>query len=65
MKPKVITKCPANVHASPNERIIEFTFPGTKAKGGYRQGGLISFRVVDGKGRVDVYNYDDEVKVNK
>lgn len=51
-RPRVITKCVASAFQSSNERIIEFSFPGTEdGKGGGPLGGLISFRNVDGKAR--------------
>lgn len=62
-KPRVITRCIANVNTGPNERIIEFSFPGTKGDM-YLQGGLISFRVVDGVGYVEIYNCDRDLVVN-
>ena len=62
-KPKVALKCPANMHTLPDERIIEFTFPGTQGDL-YQQGGLISFRVINGVGYVDVYACDLDVVVN-
>lgn len=63
-KPRVTKRCPANTQTGPNERIIEFSFPGTEASGGYTQGGLIAFRVIDGVGYVEVYACDNEVVVN-
>lgn len=55
-KPRVTLKCPANVHTSPNERIIEFSFPdGT--------GGLISFTTTTTGPRVEVYRCDPSVVV--
>jgi hypothetical protein len=45
----------ANHHASPNERIVEFSSPSG--------GGLISFREVDGGLEVEVYRHDDTVSV--
>lgn len=63
MKPKVTLKCPANVHTGPNERIVEFTFPGTNGDV-YQQGGLISFRTYNGVGYIDIYNCDRDVVIN-
>jgi hypothetical protein len=37
MRPRVITRCVADAHHAPNERIVEFSFPNGR-------GGLISFR---------------------
>lgn len=55
-KPTVTLRCPANQHAGPNERIIEFS----SANGG----GLISFRdMPDGGLVVDVYRCDASVEV--
>lgn len=59
-KPRVITKCPANAGAAPNERIIEFSALGIHGP----VGGLISFRIaVDGTLIVDVYRTDEHVRV--
>lgn len=56
-KPRVLMKCPANVHTGKNERIIEFAFAdGT--------GGLISFRTSDdGSNVVNVYCTDPSITV--
>ena len=62
-KPRVMTKCPANAYAGSDERIIEFTFPGTKGDV-YAQGGLIEFRTLNGVGYVEVYGCDMDVVVN-
>ena len=60
MKPRVTTKCVAECYAGPNERIIEFSFPGTKGP----LGGLIQFTVDrDGVCRVHLYRLDKEVHV--
>ena len=40
-KPRVLTRCVANYHASPQTRIVEFSAPDIEA------GGLIAFRTVD------------------
>lgn len=64
-KPRVLTRCVANVHALRDERIIEFSFPdGT--------GGLISFMAGrPGQGaqwgsynRVNVYRCDAAITVS-
>lgn len=70
-KPRVLTKCGANHHASDDERIVEFSFPsivGTGSSSGCRYehaGGLISFRrsSVDGTPIVNVYRLDPQVRV--
>jgi hypothetical protein len=55
-KPRVLTKCVANAHSAPNERIIEYSAGTT--------GGLISFRLMDdGKLYVDLYRHDKGVVV--
>ena len=60
-KPKVSTKCPANAHAASDQRIVEFSFPGTKGP----MGGLISFSVCsDGTPLVHVYRVDAGVRVS-
>jgi hypothetical protein len=63
-KPRVITACPANRYTSRDERIIEFSFPGTDA------GGLIAFRgpLANRLGdpirpTVEVYRTDGAVRV--
>jgi len=56
-KPTVKLKCPANQHAAPGERIIEFTFPNGK-------GGLISFFDGENGPLVNVYDHDKEVTAN-
>lgn len=63
VKPEVKLNCPANAYAGLNERIVEVVFPGTKGDV-YRQGCLISLRIVDGTGIVDVYAADKDVIVN-
>jgi len=63
MKPRIILNCPANRYTKEDERIIEFTFPGTKGDV-YQQGGLISFQIIDGVGYVDVYQCDSQIVVN-
>lgn len=55
MKPQVTTKCPANVHTAPNERIVEFSSDAG--------GGLIGFTVAGGKLHVHVYRHDPTVLV--
>lgn len=54
-KPAVFTKCVANYHAAPNERIIEFIFPDGR-------GGLISFSVGDHP-VIDIYNCDEGIEI--
>lgn len=62
MKPRVLTKCVANHYAASNERIVEFSFPGTKDH--EQKGGLVSFRrLSDGTTIVNLYGLDDDVKV--
>lgn len=51
----VILNPVANQHSSASERIIEFSSPGG--------GGLISFRVLDGKLIIEPYRMDDTVEV--
>ncbi len=62
-QPRVKLKCPANIHTGPSERIIEFTFPGTRGDV-YAQGGLIQFKEWEGIGHVNVYGCDLDVVVN-
>ena len=69
-KPRVLTKCVANCHTSPNERIIEYSFPGSQARGGYRMGGLICFRLYrKANGRVfpliQLYRHDKGIQIRK
>lgn len=57
-KPRVLTRCVANAHAGPGERIVEFSFPdGT--------GGLISFHTETAQlpNRVEVYRTDPSIEV--
>lgn len=61
-KPVVRTKCPANAFAGLNQRIIEINFPGTKGDI-YEQGCLISLRIHEGQGIVEVYQADSQVRV--
>lgn len=46
---------PANLYSAPNERIVEYSSP--------NGGGLISFRLVDGHLRVELYRHDDTVLI--
>ena len=62
-KPRIKQKCPADIFSGPNEKVIEFTFPGTEGDV-YEQGGLIAFQIIDGVGYVDVYQCDSQVVVN-
>jgi hypothetical protein len=55
-RPKVETRCVADRYAGDSERIVEFS-----SEAG---GGLIAFRVVGGRLRVDVYRQDKTVDVN-
>jgi hypothetical protein len=59
-KPRVTLRCTANIYAGPNERIIEFAFPGAVT----RTGGLIAFRhLPDGEFLVDITALDAGVAV--
>lgn len=56
-KPRVLTRCVANYHASDNERIIEFSHDG--------KSGLISFRAMkDGTLVVTTYRTDPGIFVH-
>jgi hypothetical protein len=58
-KPRVLLKCVANHYAATGERIIEFG-------GDAGSGGLISFRMVNGRLVVNVYRTENTtVKVSK
>ena len=62
-KPRVLTRCPANARTDRNERIIEFSFPGTGGSSG-PLGGLISFIVrSDGTPAVQLYRVNKEILV--
>lgn len=64
MKPRVLTRCVANAYTAKNERIIEFSFPGTEdGKGDGPKGGLIQFRLNDNQPVVHLYRIDRGVKV--
>jgi hypothetical protein len=54
-RPRVLTRCVADQYAGDGQRIIEFS-----SEAG---GGLISFRVVGDKLRVEVYRHDGTVVV--
>jgi hypothetical protein len=54
-KPKVITNPVANQYASKDERIIEYSSDGG--------GGLIAFRVVEGRLIIDLYRHDNTVEI--
>ena len=59
-KPRVLTKCVANHFAAADERVIEFSFPGSD---GY-PGGLISFSTLaDGTPTVQLYRVSPGVRV--
>lgn len=64
-KPSVTLNPGASKYEASNEKIIEFSFPGTVGKDGQGPlGGLISFRVThNGVGIVEVYRCDEEVNV--
>jgi hypothetical protein len=62
-RPRVLSRCPADQHSGPGERIIEFSFSDGK-------GGLISLREAtigdvhaSRRPRVEVYRTDGEVEV--
>lgn len=61
-KPTVTLKCPANAHAGPKERIVEFTNGYTTST--EHKGGLIRLRnLADGTLVVTIYRVDDGVTV--
>lgn len=57
-RPRVMTRCVANSYAATNERIVEFAGPDGE------NGGLISFRLVDGVMVVETYRCGSKVVVN-
>lgn len=58
MKPRITTKCPANRHARPDERIIEFSGDNIN------QGSLIALHTTpDGRLIVDIYRQGAKVEV--
>ncbi len=59
-KPVVLTRCVANHHAGPDERIVEFNDRSLSDGGG-----LISFRRFQGKLLVSVYCCGKDVKVSE
>jgi hypothetical protein len=61
-KPRVTLNCPASHYAAPNERIIEYSFPGIDGN----PGGLISLWE-DSKGRphISLYRHDAAIKISK
>lgn len=57
VRPRVNKSCVAHKYAADNERIVEFGGETTD------QGGLISFTIVDGKMRINVYRQGADVEV--
>lgn len=63
-KPKVTTKCVADMYSALNERIVEFSFPGAdRGDGTGSPGGLIRFVQLEEACIVEVYRVDDEVVI--
>ena len=55
-KPRIITKCPANVYTGKNERVVEYSSDSG--------GGLIRLVEAEGVLHLTLYRHDDTVRIH-